>query len=73
MSPTFDSLTTLALALPPEQRVLLAERLWTSVEGTFDDDEIITEIERREAELASGAVQPISFDQAMRENRESLK
>jgi putative addiction module component (TIGR02574 family) len=74
MSSTLDSLTAQALALPPEQRIGLAERLWRSVEGTFDDDdELIAEIERREAEVASGVVQPIPFDRAMREIRESLK
>jgi putative addiction module component (TIGR02574 family) len=73
MSPTLDSLTTQALALPPEQRIILAERLWTSVEDPLDDDELMAEIQRREAEVAAGRAIPIPFDQAMREVRESLK
>lgn len=73
MSPSLDHVTTQAMALPPEQRIVLAERLWTSVEGPLEDDEILAEIERREAEVASGAVQPIPFEQAMREIRDSLK
>ncbi len=77
MSPQLDYLTTEALALPPEDRLTLAQRLWQSVGRWVEDDEIdpelIAEIERREAEIESGAVKPIPYDQAMREIRESLK
>jgi putative addiction module component (TIGR02574 family) len=74
MSPQFDLLTTQALALSPEERVELAQRLWDSVDGPIDDDaELFAEIERREAEINSGTVKPIPYDQAMREIRESLQ
>lgn len=74
MSPTFDTLTTQALALPPEQRIELAHRLWQSIEGQVEEDEeLFAEIARRDAEMESGAVVPIPFDQAMREIRDSLK
>jgi putative addiction module component (TIGR02574 family) len=69
---SFDALVSSALALPPEQRVELAERLWMSVEGTFEDEALFAEIDRREAEIESGAVQPISFDQAMSDNRNQI-
>jgi putative addiction module component (TIGR02574 family) len=74
MSPTFDTLTEQALALPPQQRVELAQRLWSSVEDQFgDDEELFAEIARRDAEVESGAVKPVPFDRAMQEIRESLK
>jgi putative addiction module component (TIGR02574 family) len=69
---SFDALVVQALALPAEQRVELAERLWTSVEGPQEDDELFAEIARRDAEIESGAEVPISYDQAMREIRERL-
>jgi len=73
MSVNFDSLTAQALELPLEQRFELAQRLWESVEGPFERDELFAEIDRREADVESGAVKPIPFDQAMREIRDSLK
>jgi putative addiction module component (TIGR02574 family) len=74
MSPTFDSLAAQALALPSEQRVELAQRLWESIERPIDEDEeLFAEIARRDAEIESGAVQPIPFGQAMREIRDSLQ
>jgi len=73
MSLTFDSLTAQAMGLPPEQRFELAQRLWQSVEGQIDEDEeFFAEIAQRDAEIESGAVKPIPFDQAMREVRDSL-
>jgi putative addiction module component (TIGR02574 family) len=69
-----SALTTQALALPPQQRVELAQRLWESVEGQLDEDEeLFAEIDRRCAEVDSGAVKAIPFEQAMREIRDSLK
>jgi putative addiction module component (TIGR02574 family) len=69
-----DSLIAHALALPPDERMILAERLWESVEvQTDEDEELFAEIERREAEIESGAVKPIPYDRAMREIRDSLK
>jgi putative addiction module component (TIGR02574 family) len=74
MSIDFDAITAQAMALPPEQRFELAERLWISVEGQIEEDEaLFAEIARREAEIESGAVKPISYKQAMREIRDSLK
>ncbi len=74
MSPNLDSLTTQALALPLEERVVLTQRLWESLEGQIDEDEeLFAEIERREAEVESGAVKPLPYGEAMREIRESLQ
>lgn len=74
MSQSLDSVTAQALELPPEQRLELAHLLWDSVGRPLDEDvELFAEIARRDAELESGAVEPIPFDQAMREIRDSLK
>jgi putative addiction module component (TIGR02574 family) len=74
MSPNLENLTTECLALPLDQRVELTQRLWQSLEGQLDEDaELFAEIERRDAELESGAVKPIPYDDAMRQIRESLQ
>jgi putative addiction module component (TIGR02574 family) len=74
MSPDVDSLTSQVLALPLEQRVELAQRLWQSLEGQLDEDEeLFAEIARRDAEIESGSVKPIPYDEAMRDIRESLQ
>jgi putative addiction module component (TIGR02574 family) len=76
MSPQLKQLADQALALPEDERLILADVLWASVPNAAElevDDELIAEIERREAEIASGAVKPIPYEQAMREIRESLK
>ena len=70
-STNLDMLTNQAMALPPEQRIVLPERLWASVEGPIEDEELFAEIERREAEVASGAVKPRPYEDAMREIRKS--
>jgi putative addiction module component (TIGR02574 family) len=73
MSQNFDSLTTQAMALPPEQRFELAQRLWESVEGQLDEDEeLFAEIERRNMEMDSGAVQTYSHEEVMRDARRAL-
>jgi putative addiction module component (TIGR02574 family) len=74
MSSILDSLTTQALALPLDDRVELAQRLWQSLEGQIEeDDELIAEIARRDAEIESGAVKPLPYYDAMRDIRESLQ
>ena len=52
-----------ALALPLEQRVLLAESLLDSVPAAGEDwseAEELAEVERREREIESGKVQPLA-------------
>jgi len=69
----FDALTSQVLALSPEQRFELAERLWASVEGQLDeDDELFAEIARRDAEIESGAVRTLSHDEVMQRARKAL-
>lgn len=52
-----------ALALPLQERVLLAESLLESLpaaENEWSDEEELAEAERREDEIASGKVQTLS-------------
>ena len=73
MSPNLDGLITQALALPPEQRIELAEKLWASVEENPDlDEELFAEIDRRDAEMQSGASQTFSHEEVMRDAKKAL-
>jgi putative addiction module component (TIGR02574 family) len=73
MSPTLDALTAQALALPPEQRFELAQRLWESVEVPPDvDEELLAEIEQRDAEMESGAVRTYSHEEVMRDAKQAI-
>lgn len=73
MSTNFDALASDALSLPPEQRIVLAQRLWDSIEGYMEeDDELLSEIDRRVAELDSGAVKTYSHEEVMQRLRKVL-
>jgi putative addiction module component (TIGR02574 family) len=73
MSPTFDALTEQALALPPQQRVELAQRLWSSVEDQLgEDEELFAEIARRDAELESGAVRTYTHEEVINAARKAI-
>jgi putative addiction module component (TIGR02574 family) len=73
MSPTLDSLTNQALALPVEQRYELVQRLWESMEGQLDEDEeLFAEIARRDAEMDIQSAQTYSHEEVMREARKAL-
>ena len=70
MSADFDSVSADAMSLPPDLRFVLAQQLWESVEGQIDEDQaLIAEFDRRCAELDSGKVESIPFEQAMQEIR----
>ena len=73
MSPNLDSLTTQILALPLDDRVELAQRLWQSLEGQgSEDEELFAEIERRDAEMSKGTAQTYSHEEVMRDARKIL-
>lgn len=58
-----EELEKTVLALPVEQRVALAESLLSSVPPAgeaWSEAEELAEVERREREIESGRVQPIS-------------
>jgi putative addiction module component (TIGR02574 family) len=73
MIATPDDVLTAALALPDEERLELVESLIASLQPTdrppFDESwrEVI---HRRSAELQSGAVTPIPWDEVKRQARE---
>jgi putative addiction module component (TIGR02574 family) len=72
MSADFDSISANAMSLPPDQRVVLAQQLWESVEGQMDEDQaLIAEFDRRCAELDSGAVRTFSHEEVMTEARKA--
>jgi putative addiction module component (TIGR02574 family) len=73
MSPTLDALTAQALALPPDERCELAHRLWESVDASLDvDEELIAEIERRDAEMESGSVHTYSHEEVMHDAKKAI-
>jgi putative addiction module component (TIGR02574 family) len=73
MSPNLDSLTSQALALPFDDRVELAQRLWQSLEGPVGvEDEFAKEGYRRESEMEHGTVQTFSHEDVMRDANELL-
>ncbi len=58
-----DELERTVLALPVEQRVVLAESLLDSLPPSgemWSEAEELAEVERREREIESGQVQPLS-------------
>lgn len=70
---SFDVLASQVLALPPEQRVELAQRLWNSVENQLDEDEaFVAELERRSAEMEAGTVKTYSHEEVMQAARKAI-
>ena len=72
MSTSVDELTTKAMALPVEARVLLAERLVESLEQESVGKIWLNEARRRRDEVRSGRVKPISGVEVMKEIRELI-
>ena len=75
MSMTIDQLAEEALALPSDQRALLADRLVESLdaaEASRNDRLWATEAKRRRDEVRNGVVQTIPGDEALARVRRSL-
>lgn len=73
MSADFDSISASAMSLPSEQRIVLANLLWDSVERReLVDAELIAEFDRRCAELDSGTAKTYTHDEVMRDVRKAL-
>jgi putative addiction module component (TIGR02574 family) len=76
MNSTIEQLLNAALALPDEDRLEVAEALIVSLQPSdqppFDDSwrEII---QRRSADLLSGTVTPIAWDEVKRRARENTR
>ena len=76
MSSDLDQVTVKAMKLPLRERVLLAQRLVSTIDdGVEPDTEALwfAEAERRLEELRSGKVQGIASDNAFITAREALK
>jgi putative addiction module component (TIGR02574 family) len=74
MSLTFEQIATEAMRLSAKERVDLADKLWVSV----DTPEAVAaawdaEIERRIAQIDSGEVETVPFDEVMAELRAKLR
>jgi putative addiction module component (TIGR02574 family) len=70
MTPDIAELPKEALALPPEPRASLANSLLESLDSAVDpsvEEELDREISRRIAELDSGKVKPIPWEEARRQ------
>ncbi|MBN1102700.1 MAG: addiction module protein [Deltaproteobacteria bacterium] len=68
--------TDQALALPVEERVILAQRVWDSV-GHFANLEVekawMQEVDRRWREIEEGKVKCLPAEQVMNQARERLR
>jgi len=73
---TLTEVTNEPLALPVAERVVLAQRVWNSVEH-FASSEIekawMDEADRRWVEIEEGKAQCLPADEVMRRARESLE
>lgn len=74
METRLERLETEALKLTPGERAALAQRLWASLAVDPEIEEAwAVEVERRIADVESGAVQVIPMDEALAQVRSSLK
>lgn len=74
MDTGLEKLEAEALKLPPEDRAALAQKLLASLEENADIEEAwAVEVERRIAEVESGAVQLIPMEEALAHVRSVLK
>ena len=72
---TLTKLTNQALTLPVEERVMLAQCVWDSVEH-FESDEVkkawMETADRRWSEIEEGKVKCLPAEEVMRQARNSL-
>jgi putative addiction module component (TIGR02574 family) len=76
MSATLEEIEREALALPPEKRAQLVDRLWESLGNTTHpilSKEWLVEIERRRQELTEGKVKAVSGEEVSRKAWEAVK
>jgi putative addiction module component (TIGR02574 family) len=68
---SIDQIAAEALRLPPEQRALLAESLWESLDDPFksptemDDASALALALERDRDLETGKVKPVSHEEMM--------
>ena len=78
MSQAAQDILKQALELPPADRLSVAQELRDSVAPEQQppisvDEELIAELERRDAEIESGAVTPLTYDELMASVRKALE
>ena len=79
MSTTFGEIETQVLALPAGERLLLAQRLWDSLEQPgapvpdMTETEVIALARRRDSELEAGRVEGRPHEEVMKAAREGLQ
>ena len=76
MSMTVEQIAKEAMALPPQSRALLADRLWQSVEDGSEpevDPDVVALIDRRYRELKSGQAKGLPAEQFIAEHRKELR
>jgi putative addiction module component (TIGR02574 family) len=75
MELALNELTDQALSLSIEERAILAQRLWESIEGFIDTETEkawLEESDRRWKDIKEGKVKCIPAEKAMKEARASL-
>lgn len=75
MDAVLYELTNQALSLSTDERAILAQRLWESIEGFIDpetEEAWLREAEKRWKEIEEGKVKCIPVEEAMKEARASL-
>lgn len=73
---TISQITHEAMALPPGERIVLAQQLWDSTcraNPASIDAEAVDEAVRRDAELERGGEQEISHEELMAAARKALR
>jgi putative addiction module component (TIGR02574 family) len=74
MSPNLDALTAQILSLPLEDRRELVLRVWSSVENhEAVGPELLAEIERRDAEMESGAAASYTHNDVINDARKAIE
>jgi putative addiction module component (TIGR02574 family) len=76
MKTTLEEIAEKALALPEQERALLADRLWQSLENDATSEvepEVVALIQRRYEELKAGKVKGIPAEQFVAELRSELQ
>ena len=79
MTAEVTQLTTLALSLPIEDRILLAQQLWDSLGKTpassieNEGAAAVKEAQQRDEEIESGSCETVSHEQVMQNARKKLQ
>ena len=79
MTPEIQSVLDELLKLPLDQRVAIAQALWASIDDSAkqpqieDEEAFMEELMRRDAEMESGEVTPMTHEELMTAVRKDLE